>query len=82
MVQTERPVDFLPPSSDPDASVPNEKVERLLDVARAHLAVGRIRDPIGSNAVEAYQLVLEIDPQNKEAIEALRHIRTMTGGNR
>jgi serine/threonine-protein kinase PpkA len=54
------------------------RVERLLAVARAHKAIGRLREPIGSNAYEAYGMVLELDPDNAEATEALREIEAQT----
>lgn len=46
-----------------------KKVERLLEVAKAHFMIGRLVSPQGSNAYEAYQQVLEIDPVNQEAIK-------------
>ena len=46
-----------------------KKVEHLLSIARAHIAMGRLREPPGSNAYEAYELVLEIEPNNQEANE-------------
>ena len=45
------------------------KVEHLLSIARAHIAMGRLQEPPGSNAYEAYELVLEIEPDNQEANE-------------
>ena len=47
------------------------KVGRLLAVAQAHVSMGRMREPSGSNAYEAFQMVLEIDPGNKQAAEGL-----------
>jgi len=49
------------------SSAEQQKVQRLLAVARAHLMVGRLIQPQGSNAYDAYQLVLEIDPSNADA---------------
>ncbi len=51
-----------------------EKVDRLLLVAEVHMEVGRLTEPQGSNAYEAYKLVLEIDPDNQQATEGLRWI--------
>lgn len=62
---------------DPQAR--REKVDFYLEVARAHMAVGREREPVGSNALEAYQLVLQLDPQNQEASEAIERIQASTG---
>ncbi len=50
------------------------RIARLLEVAEAHAAVGRLTDPPGANAYEAYQLILEIDPDNVEAKRGLREI--------
>ena len=43
------------------------KVDRLLEVAEAHAAIGRLTEPPGSNAYDAYKLVLQIDPGNARA---------------
>ena len=51
-----------------------ERVGRLLEVAQVHMAVGRLCEPLGSNAYEAYSLVVEIDPQNTEAKTALQRL--------
>ncbi len=48
-----------------------EKVKRLLKVAEAHFQMERLLSPPGSNAYDAYQLVLEIEPNNKAASEGL-----------
>ncbi len=44
-----------------------EKVTRLLAVARAHLMVGRLILPQGSNAYDAYRMVIDMDPANAVA---------------
>mgnify|MGYP000250169211 CR=1 FL=1 len=54
-----------------------EKVDRLLSVASSHASIGRWRAPTGSNALETYQLVLEIDPTNQAALEAVGTINAM-----
>lgn len=48
-----------------------EKIVRLLEVADIHLLVGRIIDPPGSNAYEAYRQILEIDPSEPQAQSGL-----------
>jgi predicted Ser/Thr protein kinase len=64
--------------ADPSPSALNpalqEKVDRLLQVAEVHMEVGRLTQPQGSNAYEAFKLVLEIDPNNRQAAEGLRRI--------
>jgi len=51
-----------------------QRLERLLDVAELHELVGRISEPPGSNAIEAYALALEIDPGNSLARNALARL--------
>lgn len=60
------------------SSAEQEKVARLLEVAEAHAAVGRFRTPPGSNAYDAYQLVLDIDPTNEKARAGLKQIEEQT----
>jgi serine/threonine-protein kinase PpkA len=63
-------------------SVEKRKVARLLEVASAHMAVGRLTEPAGANAREAYTMVLEIDPGNEAAKRGLSHIERLTGETR
>jgi serine/threonine protein kinase len=51
-----------------------DRIAHLLEVAEAHAAVGRLTDPPGANAYEAYQLILEINPNNVEATRGLHDI--------
>ena len=51
-----------------------QKIESLLEIADLHELVGRIDAPPGANAVDAYRQVLAIDPNNKEASDALARI--------
>ncbi|RLU01089.1 serine/threonine protein kinase [Ketobacter sp.] len=51
------------------------KLERLIKVAEAHFKVGRLVSPQGSNAFEAYQLVLQVDPQNSAALEGINRVK-------
>jgi len=50
------------------------KVDRLLAVAESHEAIGRLMEPPGANALEAYRMVLELDPSNATAREAVARI--------
>ena len=54
-----------------------DKIDRLLSIATAHAGIGRWREPAGSNALETYQLVLEIDPANPTALSAVKEIEAM-----
>jgi serine/threonine-protein kinase PpkA len=53
------------------------KIDRLLSAAEAHTAIGRIVDPPGSNAYEAYLMVLDIDPANSSAIRGIAAIEKL-----
>lgn len=48
-----------------------EKIENLLALARADEEAGRIRSPVGNNALEKYQQILDLDPDNDLAIDKL-----------
>ncbi len=61
------------PAADPFAGYP-DKVRRLLEIASLHEEFGRVTDPPGSNACEAYRTVLEMDPGNTLAEKALARI--------
>jgi serine/threonine-protein kinase PpkA len=63
--------DTDPKTLSPEAQ---RRLTHLLAIARAHVAVGRLREPVGSNALEAYKLVLEVDPTNGEALDAIEQI--------
>ena len=60
----------LPVKAVPDLANYPPKVQRLLDVALLHEDFGRINEPPGSNACEAYDLVLDSDPDNEYAKSA------------
>jgi hypothetical protein len=50
------------------------KIAQLLEVAEAHAAIGRLADPPGSNAYDAYKLVLRLDPNNERAKAGMKAI--------
>ena len=52
----------------------NDKVQRLLDSAQMHEIVGRFVAPPGSNALDAYKLVVEIDTNNEFALEKIKRL--------
>jgi serine/threonine protein kinase len=51
-----------------------EKIGHILEVAEVHMLVGRLLDPPGSSAYDAYQQILTLHQHNKQATEGLRHI--------
>lgn len=63
-------------------SAEQRKVARLLEVAAAHMAVGRLTEPPGANAQEAYSMVLEIDPENQAAKQGLSRVERLAAENR
>ncbi len=69
---------------EPPPALPQEvaaRIDRLLDVAQMHMAVGRLCEPPGSSAYEAYALVVEMDPQNAEARAALQRLEASCGAD-
>jgi len=52
----------------------HDKVQRLLDSAQMHEIVGRYVAPPGSNALDAYKLVVEIDTENAFALEKIKRL--------
>lgn len=50
------------------------KVERILEIARLHLASGRLVEPPGSNAAEAFAAVGELDTGNPESRKGLEAV--------
>ena len=47
------------------------KVEKLFKVAETYMRIGRLVSPAGSNAYDAYKIILSIDPENQKAISGL-----------
>ena len=63
-------------SDQPTALDPQlqSKIQRLLTAAEGHLLMARLTEPPGSNAADAFQRVLKIDPTNVAAHAGLKHI--------
>ncbi len=57
--------------ADPEA---RQKVETLLETAEIHFLVGRLVEPPGSSALDAYRQVLESHNNNKQAHEGVAKI--------
>ncbi len=62
------------PEPEPMSAQVAGQVSRLLDVAEAHRMVGRLIEPPGSSAFDAYQQVLEIHPYDRDALQGLAEI--------
>jgi tRNA A-37 threonylcarbamoyl transferase component Bud32 len=67
--RTVEPVTPAAPAVPAMSAEQQTRINDMLDVAKAHLMVGRFVSPQGSNAWEAYDLVLKIDPENAAAME-------------
>ena len=61
---------ILPTLSDKD----KQKILRLLEIAEMHFMVGKLVEPKGTNALEAYKEVLLLSPNNQAALEGLNNI--------
>ena len=67
----------VPVATDKDISnVDSESqiINDLLDGARANIGELRLTSPLGNNAYEKYQTVLNLDPENPEALNGLDRI--------
>jgi serine/threonine-protein kinase PpkA len=62
------------PTSNFELKPMTGKIGRLLDVAAAHEGMGRLTEPPGSNACDAYFLILDIESDNRLAKEAVERI--------
>lgn len=51
-----------------------DKVKSILEVAEVHMLVGRLLEPPGSSAYDAYQQVLDMHQYNKQATQGLQQI--------
>tara|TARA_R110001592_G_scaffold49482_4_gene154284 strand:+ start:5417 stop:6766 length:1350 start_codon:yes stop_codon:yes gene_type:complete len=51
------------------------KIEKLFKVAETYKRIGRFVSPAGSNAFDAYKIILSIDPQNEKALAGLELTR-------
>jgi serine/threonine protein kinase len=60
----------LPVLSDKD----KQKILRLLEIAEMHFMIGKLVEPKGTNALEAYREVLLLSPNNQAALEGLNNI--------
>lgn len=67
----------VPPDPEPAVSLDDAtlaKIDRILEMANLHLAVGRLIEPVGSNAFEAFQAVLELQSSNVRARAGLAEV--------
>ena len=64
------------PGKAPAKAAPEEDAEvtRLLAAAEADLKARRLTSPVGNNAWDRYQRVLEIDPTNPEAVQGMDRV--------
>ncbi len=62
------------PDPEPMNAEQAAQVERLLEVAEVHRMVGRLMEPSGSSAYDAYQRILDIHPYDRQALAGLAQI--------
>lgn len=51
-----------------------ERIENILEVAEVHMLVGRLLEPPGSSAYDAYHQILIMHQHNKQATEGLQQV--------
>jgi len=51
------------------------KVAKLFKVAETYKRIGRLVSPAGSNAFDAYKIILSIDPENEKALVGLDSVK-------
>jgi len=61
--------------SNPISAQNQVTISESLELAELNELMGRIDSPAGSNAIELYELVLQLDPNNKQALDALERLR-------
>ncbi len=67
------PVEVAAKTSDQDQARPDQIAELLAGVAR-DTGLDRLTEPAGSNALEKYMAVLELDPDNRDAAVGMERI--------
>ncbi|MEW8028046.1 MAG: hypothetical protein AB2806_09945, partial [Candidatus Thiodiazotropha sp.] len=70
---TIQPEDVLEETSSLEP-VMREKIESILEVAEVHMLVGRLLEPAGSSAYDAYQQILTMHQHNRQATQGLQQI--------
>jgi serine/threonine protein kinase len=76
------PVVIVPsPTTTSEPGVPTRpldpEVVKWLDIAQAHYDIGRLFEPPGNNALEAYWKVFEFDATNPDALNGTRNIAAL-----
>jgi serine/threonine protein kinase len=67
-----QPKQLQPTPRRPLSVAEKKTIADLLEIAPLHFALGRVAAPPGSNALDAYQRILAIDPQHTQAILGLK----------
>lgn len=62
------------PTPEPIDDETRAKIDRILTIAKLHLASGRLVEPPGSNAAEAFKAVTDLDPGNRESQAGLEAV--------
>ncbi len=61
-----------PPAAAVMTQAQQQQVDDVLAVAEVHMMVGRLVSPPGGNALDEYRKVLDLNPNNRDAIEGLK----------
>ena len=61
-----------PPPAAVLSAAERQRVDELLELADVHMLVGRLISPVGANARDVYQQVLDIHPYDRQAILGLK----------
>jgi len=75
LFDTEQVTQWQQSSIKPVSLSEQNKITRLLKVGRAHTLVGRYVAPQGSNAYATYELILDMDPGNVQALKGMRQVK-------
>ena len=67
-----QPQQLQPTPRQPLSAAEKSTIADLLEIAPLHFALGRVAEPPGSNALDAYQRILAIDPQHTQAMLGLK----------
>lgn len=73
------PLDYAAVPSPGLSEEKHDKIQRMLDAGQMHEIVGRFVAPPGSNALDAYRMVLDEDPANEFAKAAINRLTEKHG---
>jgi serine/threonine-protein kinase len=69
------------PAVQPLSPEKSAKIAKLYKVAETYVKIGRLVSPAGSNAFDAYSIILSMDPSNEQARAGIAEIERMLLSN-